>query len=103
MDFVRFRLIRLGGWVKQIIHPLSLARGNDFDVHISERLTSIQGHHSLQCKTQVSSIGSHLISSEFGWKTEEEALAFPLNSCELIEQDLVSVRVDDKSISDGVT
>lgn len=33
---------------------------NDFDVHISERLTSIQGHHSLQCKTQVSPIGSHL-------------------------------------------
>lgn len=27
MDFVRFRLIRLGGRVKQIIHPLSLAGG----------------------------------------------------------------------------
>lgn len=46
---------------------------------------------------------NYLISSEFGWKTEEEALAFPLNSCELIEQDLVSIRVDDKSIGDGVT
>lgn len=26
MDFVSFRLIRLGGRVKQVIHPLSLAR-----------------------------------------------------------------------------
>lgn len=46
---------------------------------------------------------TYLIASEFGWQTEEETLTFPLNSCELIEQDLVSVRVDDKSIGDGVT
>lgn len=46
---------------------------------------------------------TYLISSKFGWKTEEETLTFPLNSCELIEQDLISVRVDDKSIGDGVT
>lgn len=26
MDFISFGLIGLGGWVKQIIHPLSLAR-----------------------------------------------------------------------------